>query len=325
MKVIVVGLGSMGRRRIRLIKQHNSEIQIIGIDLNSERRLFVEENFGIETSSTIEDVLKNHAIECAFICTSPLSHSHLIHSCLQNNLHVFTELNLVADGYDENIELAAIKGKTLFLSSTFLYRDEVKKISEIVKAQSKRLNYTYHIGQYLPDWHPWEHYNNFFVGEKRTNGCREIFAIELPWLIEAFGKIKKVTAVKDQITELDIDYYDNYLVMIEHETGNKGVLSVDIISRKAVRNLEIYGEDLYLSWDGTPYGLKLHDLDKKQDQAIQLYDKIDQLSDYSSFIIENAYLSEIALFFEAVSYKKTPQYGFEKDRAVLAWIDVIEA
>ena len=35
------------------------------------------------------------------------------------------------------------------------------------------------LGQYLPDWHPWESYKSFFVSNKKTNGCRELFAIEL--------------------------------------------------------------------------------------------------------------------------------------------------
>lgn len=34
----------------------------------------------------------------------------------------------------------------------------------------------------------------------------------------------------------------NYFVMIEHIGGNKGVLAVDVVSRKAVRNMEVFSE-----------------------------------------------------------------------------------
>ena len=34
MRVAVIGLGSMGKRRIRLIKQIDENIEIIGVDLN---------------------------------------------------------------------------------------------------------------------------------------------------------------------------------------------------------------------------------------------------------------------------------------------------
>ena len=65
-------------------------------------------------------------------------------------------------GYDENIALAKAKDKILFLSSTFLYRKENQSIIEKVHEAQCPLNYIYHVGQYLPDWHPWESYNNYF-------------------------------------------------------------------------------------------------------------------------------------------------------------------
>ena len=145
MNVIVIGLGSMGRRRIRLIKKYKNEIRIIGIDLEESRRKISEEQFAIETDSNLEKVLNTNEIECAFICTSPLSHNKLINLCLKKNINIFAELNLISDGYDENIDIANKRNKILFLSSTFLYREEIKKINELVKAQSNKLNYTYNI------------------------------------------------------------------------------------------------------------------------------------------------------------------------------------
>lgn len=325
MKIVVIGLGSMGRRRIRLIKQYNDSYKIIGVDLNKERRIASESEFGIETIDSLEEAIKNNNLDSAIICTSPLSHSKLIKLCLENNLHVFTELNLVADGYDENIQLAKEKNRVLFLSSTFLHRAEIKKINKLVKMQGERLNYTYHIGQYLPDWHPWEDYKDFFVGDKRTNGCREIFAIELPWLIEVFGNINDIVVRKSKISSLNIDYDDNYMIILEHESGHKGMLAVDIVSRKAVRNLEVLGEYLYLSWDGSAEGLKMVDIDKRKEENILLYEKVDQLDQYSKFVVENAYYDEIASFFEAISNNIEPIYDFEKDKIILDLIDRIEA
>lgn len=326
MNAIVIGLGSMGRRRIRLIKQYSSSnIKIVGIDLNDNRRKISEEQFGIETDTDLKKVLDVNDIDCAFICTSPLSHSYLINLCLEYNLHVFTELNLISDGYDENIDLAKKKKRTLFLSSTFLYRAEIIRINELIRQQSELVNYSYHVGQYLPDWHPWENYKDFFVGEKRTNGCRELFAIELPWLIEVFGNIKDIVVRKSKISSLNIDYDDNYMVILEHESGHKGMLAVDIVSRKAVRNLEVFGENLYLSWDGSAEGLKIIDIENKKEESIQLYEKVDQLSQYSKFVVENAYYNEIESFFNAITKNIEPIYDFEKDKKILDLIDRIEA
>lgn len=111
----------MGKRRIRLMSEHK-EVELYGIDSQESRCAEVKEKFGIECYSSIEEACEAQSIEAAIVSTSPLSHAAIIKECLSRNLHVFTEINLVQDGYDENISLAKEKGKVLFLSSTFLYR-----------------------------------------------------------------------------------------------------------------------------------------------------------------------------------------------------------
>lgn len=324
MRVVVIGLGSMGKRRIRLIRKYDKTIEIVGIDLSKERREVCSKEFDIETFENLSEIIDIYKFNCAFICTAPLSHSQLINRCLSKGMNVFTELNLVSDGYDVNIALAKQNNLVLFMSSTFLYREEIKKIKTLVNEANCMLNYSYHIGQYLPDWHPWESYKDFFVGDKRTNGCREIFAIELPWLIDVFGEIEKVDVIKSKMSSLSIDYNDNYLVILKHKSGYKGSLNVDVVSRKAVRNLEVFGEQLYLNWNGSPTGLYVYDYETQTDVNIQLYEEIDQLDNYSSFVVENAYSSEISCFFKAVTKGEIPVYNFEKDKYVLEIIDRIE-
>lgn len=324
MRVVVIGLGSMGKRRIRLILKYSTTIQIIGVDTNDERRKICEEEYKIDTFNSLDEALDKGRVDCAFVCTSPLSHSKIITKCLNHGMNIFTELNLVDDGYEENIAIAKEKGLVLFLSSTFLYREEIKKIKMMTKKSNCNINYTYHIGQYLPDWHPWENYKDFFVGDKRSNGCREIFAIELPWLIDVFGEIVNIEVMKGKISTLNIDYNDNYILIIEHKNGDKGTLAVDVVSRKAVRNLEIFGENIYLHWNGSATGLYIYDFEVKKDINVDLYEEVDRLENYSSFVVENAYLSEIKEFFEAVLEGKTPTYSFERDKEILKIIDRIE-
>lgn len=324
MVVLVIGLGSMGKRRIRLIRQYNKDYEILGADLNEERRIQAEKQFCIKTYEDFKIALESKNINCAFIATAPLSHCSIIKTCLENSIHVFTELNLVADGYEQNIALSEKTRCQLFLSSTFLYRREIQYIQKMAGKLKSRLHYNYHVGQYLPDWHPWENYNDFFVGNVQTNGCREIFAIELPWLVQCFGEISKITVKKDKITDLNINYMDSYLLILEHCSGHMGIVSVDVVSRKAVRNLEIYGEELYLSWDGSPHGLYHYNWESKENVKINLYNKIDGLEDYSEQIIENMYYSEIANFFDVLAGKDTAKYSFEKDKKILGIIDSIE-
>ncbi|MDW7671638.1 MAG: Gfo/Idh/MocA family oxidoreductase [Bacillota bacterium] len=324
MKVAVIGLGSMGKRRIRLIQKLDDAIRIIGVDLSEERRMECENTYAIKTEERLEGLFKEE-VDCVFVCTSPLSHSSIITQCLNRKMHVFTELNLVADDYDKNIALAKGHGRVLFLSSTFLYREEIMRIKSLLAEAGCQVNYIYHVGQYLPDWHPWENYKDFFVGDNRSNGCREIFAIEMPWLVHVFGDIEKVDAIKSRISGLEIGYNDNYITVLHHRSGHKGVLAVDVVSRKAVRNLEVYGEDVYLQWDGSSGGLRIYDFEMREEIVLRVYDEIDKLEHYSDSIIENAYMSEIVNFFNAIKGEEKPKYSFEEDQRILELIDRIES
>lgn len=322
MNIAVVGLGSMGKRRIRLIREMYPSYAIIGIDGRDDRRQEASDQFQIACYGKLNEV--QSSVDCVFVCTSPLSHSSIIHDALNRGCHVFTELNLVSDGYQENMRLAEENNLHLFLSSTFFYREEINYIRSKI-SREKKWNYIYHIGQYLPDWHPWESYKEFFLGDKRTNGCREIMAIELPWLTGTFGKVTGINVVSDKMTDLHIDYNDNYLVQLSHENGNKGCLIVDVVSPVAVRKLEVYSENAYLSWSGTPESLCEYHLDTKQLEPVSLQEKTERIDGYSAFVVENAYKNEIREYFDVVFTGKTPLYGFKQDLDILRLIDSIGA
>ena len=321
MKIIVVGLGSMGKRRIRLIRQYDSSIEIFGVDTNEARASEVSKEYGITVYKTIKDAVSENKIDAAFVSTSPLSHKNIICELIKNNINVFTEINLIQDGYDEFISEKNVK---LFLSSTFLYRKDIQWIMN--KVNGTRCNYLYHTGQYLPDWHPWENYKSFFVGDKRTNGCREILAIELPWIIKCFGNIKYISVIKDKLSSLEINYADNYLIQIEHENGNKGQIAVDVVARKPIRRLEVFNEDLDIRWDGTPNSLQNFNLETKDFDAVETYQKIDKDNRYCDNIIENAYMDEIDAFLSWIKGDNSKVlHNFESDKYILDCIDKIEA
>lgn len=167
--ILVIGLGSMGQRRIRILKQLYPKCRIAGIDSNPARLEKVKQDYGIEAYRDIEEV--SMPVYAAFICTSPESHHKLISVCLQKGLHVFSEINLIDKDYEKNMALAESKGRTLFLSSTPLYKDEIQYIIQKVKANREKKVYAYHVGQYLPDWHPWDKLKDFFVSKREQTGA----------------------------------------------------------------------------------------------------------------------------------------------------------
>ena len=330
MNVIVIGLGSMGKRRIRLLNQYiQNEINeekwtIIGVDANEERCNECAALFGITTYFSLDEARENEKIDCAIISTAPCTHEKIIHECISSDFHVFTELNLIADGYDENVKLASENDKVLFLSSTFLYRKEIQFIKKRIQERNFRGSYRYHVGQYLPEWHPWESYKKFFVSDKRTNGCREIFSIELPWIIDTFGEIVAFKVVHNKVSSLEIEYDDTYQLIVQHANGVIGNLSVDIVTPKTGRELEIWEENFYIGWKGTPDTLEEYDLKTKKINQISLYDSVEHEEGYNKFVVENAYYDELVNYFRCIKKMEEPKYSFEKDKIVLMLIDEIE-
>lgn len=320
MNICVIGLGSMGKRRIRLLKKRNPEYTIIGIENNADRVESVSKEFGILCYLSMDEV--DMEVDCAFICTPPLTHGQMIQECLYKGCHVFSEINLIDDLYEDNIRLAEKKKKVLFLSSTPIYRSEMQFVNKRVKENKKICAYQYHVGQYLPDWHPWDKLKDFFVSNRETNGCRELLAIELPWLQSVFGKIIRINVIKRKLTELELDFPDTYLIQLTHESGSVGNLLIDVASRQAVRQLEVINEDIYIKWDGTPDSLYEKNICTGDLEQVSSAGYT-HIPGYADSINEMAYAEEIEAFFRAVEGEK-PVYGFVEDMETLKVIDKIE-
>jgi len=321
--VLVIGLGSMGKRRIRILLGILNGGRVCGVDTSRERCTQTADLYNIACFDTLDAALARNNYEAAFVCTPPLMHFSVSRRLLNMGIHVFSEINLVSDGYVELIELVNRHKAVYFLSSTPMYRGEMEMIHSVTRHESI-ITYNYHVGQYLADWHPWESYSSFFVGDKRTNGCREIFAIELPWMIEAFGEITDVQVSRKRSTDLSIPYDDTYIVILNHARGNTGVFCVDVCCRKPVRHLELYNQNLYITWDGTPDSLYRYDTDTKEMKRIEPPEINKHDSCYASFVNEDAYIKEVVAFLACMDGHGVPVYTLEKDKKTLAIIDRIE-
>ncbi len=322
MKVLVVGYGSMGKRRIRLLQKIIDNASFICVDKNPTRLMQSTEE-GFKGYENLDQAISENP-DLAFVCTSPGRHAEIILKLVSAKINVFTELNLVDRDYDLILARARENKVAVFMSSTMLYDKRIEAIDKMVKEHKKPVTYIYHVGQYLPDWHPWESYKDFFAGKRETNGTREICAIQLPWLINTFGKVDKISSVSQRCTDLEIDFNDSMVVSLKHQNGNIGVFVADIVSRKATTHLEIIGEEMHLIWGGHNDDLVLYDLQAKVLKPIKTYDSFEQIKGYSDNIIENRYADEIQDFFNMVYKKAKPRYSLEDDKYTLSIINEIE-
>ena len=99
---------------------------------------------------------------------------------------------------------------------------------------------------------------------------------------------------------------------------------IDIVSRKAERELTVIGEKLFLKWGGTPTTLSYYDFEAKADVAVDTYESVNSDPRYADNIIENAYVDEMKAFFELLAGKTPRMHSFADDARVLSIIDDIE-
>ena len=130
--------------------------------------------------------------------------------------------------------------------------------------------------------------------------------------------------MKGRLSSLDLSYNDNYVISLIHKSGSKGVFCQDVVSRKAIRRLEVYSEKLHLFWDGTPKSLFEFDIVERSLRTVDVYSSVEHNAKYADNIIENAYEEEISEFFDCVDGKALPRYSFNRDKKVLQLIDGIE-
>lgn len=302
-KILIVGLGSMGKRRIRCLKYLDSAKTIFGYDTNLIRQKAVCEDYNINPFNDFDNIGKFN-LSCIIISTSPESHHIYLDIAIKNNLHAFIEAGLENKFHDYYHKSAINKNLIIAPSCTLIFHPAIKKIKEIYNNNSlgKFLNMTYCSGQYLPDWHPYEKVSDFYVSKKNTGGAREIVPFELTWIIDIFGypkgvfsNIKKTMSI-DGADEID----DTYFLMLDYETSIIN-LNVDVVSRKATRILILNFEKGQLIWNW-------------ENNFISQYDAINQVENkfnyetlnfkgYNKNISELMYIEELKSFFSCISNK----------------------
>ncbi len=120
--LLLVGFGSMGRRRARLLAEIDPNISITVLDSSEERRQQAAE-MGFTLCDSLDDAVNSKIFDAGIICSAPLSHPSITKKLLQGGISVFSELNLTAEGYPEMLELAGATGAVWFNSNTMLYRN----------------------------------------------------------------------------------------------------------------------------------------------------------------------------------------------------------
>ena len=302
MKFLVIGLGSMGKRRVRCLQALGYQ-NIIGFDPRKDRCQEAQQTYGISTRSTLETAPPD-AYDAWVISTPPDRHNEYLSKAVDAGVPAFVEASAILKGLAE-IKIRAAENDVLIAPScTVRFHPLVKDIKQLVKGGTygRVTNFSYHFGQYLPDWHPWEKVTDFYASKKATGACRELVPFELTWLTDIVGLPEQIIGLSGQTMDVGADIEDTYAIALKFPKSF-GTLVVDIVSRYALRHLLLnleYGQILW-RWD-KPY-VKVYDA--RQNRWITYEQQVARAHrGYNENISEQMYIEEIETFIQAVDGKR---------------------
>jgi len=315
LKFLIVGLGSMGKRRTRNLRYLKAG-KIIGFDTRYDRRREAEEKYRIKTFSEFDKAMQDRP-DALIISTPPDLHVKYAMEAAKNNKHFFMEASVVDWGMNELIAECKKRDIVAAPSCTMRFNPSIKKIKKIVDSKSigDALLFTYHCGQYLPDWHPWEDYRKFYVARKETGATREIVAFELVWLTWIFGNIDTVSCFKGKLSKLDIDIDDAYQILMKFKNGVLGHMLIDVVSRVPDRGCKIFGEEGTILWDWG-VGVKVYTTKEKGWKDYPEKGGI-TVEGYAEKIKEEPYIEEMNSFIRAIKKEEKYPYTLEEDKRIL--------
>lgn len=310
MKFLIVGLGSMGKRRIRNLFVHDQK-DIVGFDVRPDRIAEAKEKYGIKTVNDLKE-LGDKDFDVMIISTAPNAHGDYIRMAIRLKKHFFIEHPTSDDGYQDIFD-AKNSGLVMAPSCTLRFYMPVKMMKKILESGriGKILAFQYHMGQYLPDWHPWEDYRQVYFSKKETSACREMTAFELIWLNWVLGsEVAETSGSMRKISNLDMDADDIVLAQLKYANGIVGNFLIDVISRKPYRTLRVLGSEGVLDWERFDSTIKVFDVGSKATEVIP----VPQGRLEPGYVNEEEmYNDEIGAFLDAIAGKAPYPFSFEEN------------
>lgn len=333
MRFGVVGLGSMGKRRVRDLRALGHDV--IGFDVRADRNAETRDMFDIETVTDLP-ALEKARPDALVISTPPDQHVSLYERSFAMRRPFFSEASIFTPRAEWFAEREAASGVRSYPSATWQFYPLFETLREHVLGigleQVNTVHYQY--GGYLPFWHPWERYDEFYAGRsKLTSAAREMVAFEAEWLLWVFGPVRAVSAIQERRGRWTTDIDDTYLILLDFESGVRGSLTVELHQVAPFRMGRVSCREQSFVLDMGAHELRRYDLDQDAWHVL----KPRGLRSLGSFDFESIYLEEIRAFATALEGRTAFPKTWEEDRHLSnilfaaeeswrrkAWVDIAE-
>jgi len=232
-KFLILGAGSMGRRRVRCLQAHGVLTEDIRVfDQREDRRLESKSKYDVDGFASFEEGWAWNP-DVLVICLPSKLHMHYCLIAAQAKKDFWCEIALSdsLEGTDELLSLVKEYQLIGALGINNPFHFAMQQAKQWLQEESFGKPLTYHMafGNYLPNWHPWEDYRDFY-DETQIMG---VISQELGTLYTVLGT--HVTEIYGQLQKsgsLDIPGPDNVQLLARTRDGMTVTFQMDLMQDK---------------------------------------------------------------------------------------------
>lgn len=247
MKILIIGLGSIGRKHVNTIKSIIIDAEIFALRTNKE----AERHPGVSNIFSIDEI-ESVAIDFAIVSNPTSEHKKTIEQLIKYGFPLFIEKPIYSSlDIADLVETVNKMGIHTYVACNLRFLDCIKFIKKmILQKQNIMLNeVNVYCGSYLPDWRPNINFRKTYSAIPELGGGVHIDLIhELDYLYWIFGMPKGIERNFKSQSSLSLSTFDyaNYLLDYNGFCAN---VVLNYYRREPKRSLELVFHDETLNID----------------------------------------------------------------------------
>ena len=261
MKVLVVGLGSIGQRHVRNLRtlagtsvdltayRVRKLAPVLTEDMTVEAGTDVETRYNIAAFDRLEDALADRP-DAVLVCNPTRHHIPVALAAAAAGCHLLVEKPLSDryDGVDDLIRVVEQKRLVATVGYQMRFHPALQQVRDLVDRQTigRVFAVRAQFGEFLPAVHPYEDYRCSYAARSDLGGGVVLsHSHELDYLYWLFGLPRRVFALGGHLSRLEVDVEDTASIMMECVVAGHTVpvhVSLNFAQRPPGRSLEIVGD-----------------------------------------------------------------------------------
>jgi predicted dehydrogenase len=252
MKILIAGLGSIGRRHFRNLLALGENNIIL---LRSHRATLPDDELaGYPVETDLMDALKRHKPDAVIVSNPTSMHLNVAIPAAEAGCAILLEkpVSHSLDRLDVLQQAAQKSGSKILVGFQFRYHPTLNKARELIQAGAlgKVLTVHAHWGEYLPNWHPWEDYRQSYAARADLGGGVIVTLTHpLDYLRFILGEVESLWSFNGHLSPLELDVEDVAEIGLKFSSGAIGGVHLNYFQRPPAHQLEIVGTNGTLKWD----------------------------------------------------------------------------